>query len=390
MIMTDYFTRFGFPVQSLSGNYMINLDKLVSGEHRKSLFWLLQCTGWLGVALLAMTFTAITYIAWEDAFWLTLFRTGFGFFATCILRLLYRRMRKKWHSNWLIGISAVLICGFVGALDVLLTLGLGHLLDIGMESSELRDFSELSTFLQASLLMRWVIYWFWSVLYFGINYWLDTQRVQLELVEAEAAAQASELKALRAQVNPHFLFNALGSILAESENPGKVRVLTLALSDYLRFSLQRHSELEPLETELRALENYLQVEQARFEENLEYKVNAEQAALKAPVPSALVQPLLENVIKYGQRTSARPLRLTISALVKNDCLFVTVTNSGKWVPPETHPSTKTGLANLRRRLQLIYGEDAGLEMTDGDNEVSAKVHLPVRVSASRVGGELEP
>ncbi len=371
-----------------TGNYMINLDKLVSGEHRKYLFWLLQCTGWLSVALLAMTFTAIAYIDWEDAFWLTLFRTGFGFSATCVLRLLYRRMREKWHSSWLIGISAVLICGFVGALDVLLTLGHGHLLGIGMNSSALRDFSELGTFLQASLLMRWVIYWFWSVLYFGINYWLDTQRVQLELAEAEAVAQASELKALRAQVNPHFLFNALGSILAESENPDKVRVLTLALSDYLRFSLQRHSELEPLETELKALENYLQVEQARFEENLEYQINTEHAALKAPVPSALIQPLLENAIKYGQRTSARPLCLTINALVENGCLFVSVINSGKWIPPETHPSTKTGLANLRRRLQLIYGEDASLELTDGDNEVSANVRLPMKGSTARMGVEL--
>src|SRR5690606_8063207 len=133
----------------------------------------------------------------------------------------------------------------------------------------------------------------WSVLYFGINYWLDTQRVRLELAEAEAAAQTSELKALRAQINPHFLFNALGSILAESDNARSVRELTLALSDYLRFSLQQHREQEPLKSEIDALENYLMVEQSRFGANLEYQINASREALEAPVLRTLIQPLLE-------------------------------------------------------------------------------------------------
>lgn len=364
---------------------MINLDRLVSSAHRNRLFWLLQCIGWLGVALLGMTFTAIAYVDWNDAFWLTLFRTVFGFLATCALRLLYQRMRKTWPSYRVIGITSVLICSVLGAVDVLLILGLGYFLGIEMDGPGLRNFSELSTFLQASLLMRWVIYWFWSVLYFGINYWLDTQRVHMELVEAETAAQASELKALKAQVNPHFLFNALGSILAESENSHNVRVLTLALSDYLRFSLQRHSELEPLEIELRALENYLRVEQARFEENLQYHINTQPEAMKTPVPNALVQPLLENAIKYGQRTSARPLKLSITAVIEEDFLLITVANSGRWVPPETNPSTKTGLANLRRRLQLIYKESASLDIVNDGDGVRARVRVPIDVSAVSAG-----
>src|SRR5690606_4462911 len=182
-----------------------------------------------------------------------------------------------------------------------------------------------------------------------------TQRVQMELAEAEAAAQTSELKALRAQINPHFLFNALGSILAESNNPANVRELTLALSEFLRFSLQQRGEFEPLKTELNALTNYLQVEKSRFGDKLEYRITASDEARATPVPRTLIQPLLENAIKYGQRSEVRPLRLTIDARVEDGFLLLRVMNTGRWVAPETNPSTKTGLANLRRRLQLLYG-----------------------------------
>lgn len=355
---------------------MIKLDGLTSTISRSRLFWLLQGGGWLVAGIMGFAFTLIAYSSWGDAFILTLFRTLYGVLATCGLRPLYRWMRRRAMSLQGIGLTTFLVCGVVGALDVILILMLGESLGVDMDGSGRSRFSNLENFFKASLLMRWILFWFWSVLYFGINYWLDTQKVRAELAEAEVAAQVSELKALKAQVNPHFLFNALGSILAASEDPRAVREITLALSDYLRFSLQQRRELEPLGTELNALENYLRVEQARFEDNFQYQVTADSHALSTPVPTALVQPLLENAIKYGQRTSARPLRVSIDAAVEKQTLTVTVSNSGRWVPPESNPSTKTGLANLRRRLELIYGGAASLEIKETVGQVSMEITLP--------------
>lgn len=363
---------------------MIKLNDLTNTISRNRLFWLLQCCGWFVVGVLGFSFTYIAYSSWGDAFALTLFRTLYGVGATCGLRPLYRRMRRRLVSLPGIGLTTFILCGVIGAIDVLLTLWLGNSLGVDMDGSGRGRFSNLENFFKASLLMRWVLFWFWSVLYFGLNYWLDTQKLGAELAEAEVAAQVSELKALKAQVNPHFLFNALGSILAESENSRAVREITLALSDYLRFSLQQRRELEPLGTELNALENYLRVEQARFEDNFQYKVSADRHALNTPVPTALVQPLLENAIKYGQRTSARPLRIAIDAVVDGESLTVTVRNSGRWVPPESNRSTKTGLANLRRRLELIYGDAASLDINEAAGEVIMEIRLPAASEAVAV------
>src|SRR5690606_32513511 len=166
-----------------------------------------------------------------------------------------------------------------------------------------------------------------------------------------------------------------------------VRELTLALSDYLRFSLQQHREREPLKSEVDALENYLKVEQTRFGENLEYRIDASTEALETPVPRALVQPLLENAIKYGQRSGVRPLRLTIHAVVEADHLLLCVSNTGEWVPPESNSSTKTGLANLKRRLELLYGQAASLTVDATAHVVTAKVRLPLGSPQARVDAD---
>lgn len=360
---------------------MIKLDSLTNTASHNRLFWLLQCSGWAVAGMLGMAFTYIAYSSWLDALAIIVFRTFYGLLATCALRPLYRWMRRN-LSMHVVGISAFFICALVGAIDVFLTFAFGEGIGVDMDGSGRGRFSNLENFLMASLLMRWVLFFFWSVLYFAINYWLDTQKVRMELAEAEIAAQLSELKALKAQVNPHFLFNALGSILAESENPKAVREITLALSDYLRFSLQQKRELQALGTELDALENYLRVEQARFEENLEYRISVSEEARHSLVPTALVQPLLENAIKYGQRTSTRPLRISIKAAVNNEVLTLMVSNSGHWVPPEKNYSTKTGLANLRRRLDLIYGGAATMEIWNGAGQVKLEIKLPVAANAA--------
>jgi hypothetical protein len=174
----------------------------------------------------------------------------------------------------------------------------------------------------------------------------------------------------------HRIYNSLNSVVAEKGDPGKVESLVLSLAGYLRFSLQEGPGLAPLGKELDALENYLQVEKIRFEEKLEYQVVAAAAARAHQVPNALVLPLHENAVKYGQLTSGWPLCLGISARLEAGEMVIGVANSGRWIEPGVSGGSGIGLANLRRRLELLYGGKARLEVVEGDGQIEVQVRLP--------------
>lgn len=351
---------------------MIDAIWMGTPSFRNKLFWILQLIGWVGVLFGIVAFAGLNYMHWSLALLISGVRSAAGIGLTYLLRLVYRRLLSSGQSMLVIGLVAVVLCLVMANIDIELTRRVGSLAGLDMQS----DLFE--AYLTNSVVSRWVLYVFWTLMYFGINYWLDTQQIQLALARAEASAHASELKALKAQINPHFLFNALSSILAESGDNVKIRNLTLALSDYLRFLLQQRKDQAELGQELEALESYLRVEKARFEEKLVYSIDADAHARAALVPASLVQPLLENAIKYGQRTSPKLLTVRITAQVQDEFMVLMVSNSGTWVAPENNQSTKTGLANLRRRLELVYGEKATLEILTGEETVTLEVRLPVK------------
>jgi len=234
----------------------------------------------------------------------------------------------------------------------------------------------LDRFLNSSGPIRFTAYGFWIILYFVLNDLIESNSARLQLERLKAEMVESELRLLRAQVNPHFLFNALTSILAEARHPERVTELTHSLASFLRFSLSQSTALQALGDELTALEGYLQVEKIRFEDRLEYTVVVDPAARQMQVPSALVQPLVENAIKFGQRTSPRPLRLAIHARVLPEGLRIEVSNTGKWVEEGSGDSTGIGLANLRRRLQLLCGDHARVRHEVLDDRVVVRVMVP--------------
>lgn len=226
------------------------------------------------------------------------------------------------------------------------------------------------------LLLRLSYYTVWTILVLRLIGEIHRSRLDQE-------NKQTELSLLRSQVNPHFLFNSLNAIVAESEDPGKVREITSSLSEYLRFSVKQGDEgaadLRPLGEELSALEDYLRIHHIRFEEKLVSMIDAEQNARSQLVPQALVQPLLENAINYGQKTSPFPLVIRITAQVLEPVIQIVVENSGHWI--ESHSSvsvsTGTGLRNLRRRLELIYGSKASLEIEKATGKVRVRVTLPL-------------
>lgn len=351
-----------------------------SSAWRNRIFWVLQGIGWLALLPFAVGVTGLTNLGWNDAVVLSLLRTAFGIGITCVLRILYQNVRNKQVPLRDVWLFVAVVCLLGSAVDALLALLSANL--TGMDAA-----GEIFwIYLYFSILLRWCIYMIWSLLYFVINYWLDRHSLERKMARLESNARDIELKALREQISPHFLFNALGSILTVSDNPRSVRELTLALSEYLRLSLHQREDRETLDTELRALEGYLHVQKVRFEENLQCVVDVDAMARRALTPFALIQPLLENAIKYGQRTSVPVLTVRINARVSGGCLVVRVINSGTWIPPGGKGSTGSGLANLRRRLNLIYGHRGhlGIECTDG--EVRVTVMLPAEIEEKRDAG----
>ena len=342
---------------------------ILSQRERGIFFWILQITGWLAsfcVVLIAAKITDTT------VGWLVIFRTAFGFLATSILlRPLLRYLRNKYATNFAqLAVVGVVLAIVFGALDSYLTEMFGILIGFDMQATA------VVLYIKVSYVLRSAIFGFWILLYFVINYWLDSRAALLRTAQLELDKQASDLKLLRAQVNPHFPFNSLNSILAVCDEPQKVTAITQALSDYLRFSLRGGDARQPLGEELDALESYLKVEKIRFTDRLEYTIQADAAARTKLVPGALVQPLVENAIKFGQHTSPRPLRIAVQARLCEGDLEVLVENTGQWVSDKDPSSTGIGLSSLRQRLQLICGPLATVNVKSPPDRVILQVILP--------------
>ena len=221
----------------------------------------------------------------------------------------------------------------------------------------------------------------WCALYFAIRYEEELREKNLRLLASQALAIDAQNRMLRYQINPHFLFNtlnALSSLILEKENERAERVV-LSLSSFLRHTLEKEMpDKGPLSDEIEAQRQYLLIEQARFEDRLNY-VEAIPADLRdALAPSLILQPLVENAVKYGVARSSATVTIEIRAEVADGRLRLTVADDGGDGAGQTPPKLGLGLENVRRRLDLIYGKAA--ELTCGPREPQgflASVEIPL-------------
>jgi hypothetical protein len=325
------------------------------------LFWQLQIGGWL---LVIPLFSGVALVVFHDirtALLVGVLRQLIGFGLTLGLWHIYRRWPAATFRFGSHAWKIVTCCLLAVAADLLLS-------ELARLALAIPEPPELAA--KGVIFVRLALYAGWSALYFAI------------LARAEAANREAELHLLRAQVNPHFLLNALGTIIAQAEtNPAAVVTTTHAVADYLRYSLNHGTHLAPLGEELTAMSGYLHVERVSHgAERLEWSIDTTDEARLAQVPTALVQPLIENALKYGFRTSPSPLQLRVRARVEAGELIVSVENSGAWLaraPGEkARNSTGIGLGNLRRRLELLCGPTARLDTTTPAGFVRLELRLP--------------
>ena len=212
---------------------------------------------------------------------------------------------------------------------------------------------------------------------------LQRKRQQRDLDEARLRAQLAdaELVALRMQLQPHFLFNALNSISAlVREDPDAADRMLARLGDLLRLTLESGDRpLVPLREELDLLKHYLAIEQVRFADRLSVSLNVPAELLEEPVPSLILQPLVENAIRHGVARSGEPTRLEVVARAERGALRISVRNDG---PRLGAPIAEgLGLRNTRARLEQHYGREQSLEMEDDpEGGVRAQIRLPLGAS----------
>ena len=211
---------------------------------------------------------------------------------------------------------------------------------------------------------------------------LSAQLALSELAGSAHAAAAAEIQALQAQIEPHFLFNCLNTIASFIRtDPDRARALVLAFADYCRWTLVRPGDHITLAEELRHVESYLELEQARFGPQLQVEIAASPDALEVKLPPFLVQPLVENAVKHGK--GERPLQLVVRARVRRERLRVTVRDNGRGIArealervlePGVGEGSGLGLANVHRRLTAFYGE--GVRLKSGAFGTVVRLDVP--------------
>jgi signal transduction histidine kinase len=216
----------------------------------------------------------------------------------------------------------------------------------------------------------------------GAGYAAEATRRSRELARLQAELTQAQLSALRMQLNPHFLFNTLHTIAAFVREHDERQAVELIerLGDVLRHVLRSSNELEaPLASEIGFLQQYLEIEQARFGDRLEIAFAIDDATHAALVPQLIVQPLVENALRHGLAPRAAPGRLAIAAHRRDGVLEVRVTDDGLGLRDGWDSDEGLGLPNVRTRLARMYGPAGRLELgTPPGGGVVATITLPFR------------
>ena len=245
-----------------------------------------------------------------------------------------------------------------------------------------RGFAGLDQRLDQQLSLLWATGVLLYVLAVTLHYVLLAERTAREAqeraLEARLLARDAELKALRAQVNPHFLFNCLHSISAlTSADAGKAREMCILLADFLRTTLRwGGKDAITLEEELGLVRGYLSIERVRFGARVHLEEEIAEEALAVRLPPLLLQPLVENAIRHGIANLPEGGVIRLAAERNQDGVSILIENS---FDPESPSSLRTGLGldNIRQRLNARYGDHASIQVSTEDNCFSVKLRLPM-------------
>ncbi len=217
-------------------------------------------------------------------------------------------------------------------------------------------------------------------LYHFLEFYKHLENKTIREEQLKKMVKEAELKALKAQLNPHFLFNSLNSISSLTiTNPESAREMTAQLSDFLRYSLRNKDEaLLPLRDEIKNIHRYLEIEKVRFGDRLVCRFDIPDECYDLYMPSMLLQPVYENAIKHGLYESVEPVNIYTQCFHRNNSLEISVINN--YDPESTSKKGEgVGLENIRSKLLLFYNRNDLLWITNENNEFKVKFFLPQKI-----------
>ncbi|MXO65576.1 sensor histidine kinase [Altericroceibacterium endophyticum] len=338
-------------------------------RNKNRAFWRLQFFGW-GGAMLLRAMTSIVNEKPLSFLVLVLIATITGFSISLILSVIYGRLIRcrpllTWGVTTLVLPVAVGVSAIINAWTI-------SLYQSGSEAS----FAQL---VLGVFYIDMMLLGAWSGLYYAINFFLQVEEQSDRLERLEAQATAAQLAMLRYQLNPHFLFNTLNSIstLVLLKQTEPANAMLTRLSSFLRHTLiTEPAGKVTVEQEVKTLKLYLDIERMRFEERLRTDFRIDPQAANACLPSLLLQPLVENAIKYAVSTQEEGARIRLTAQLIGRRLRMTVSDTGPGLQNSAHEpnwartrkgddksvSTHVGLTNIRDRLVQAYGSDHRFEI----------------------------
>ncbi|MDQ3143893.1 MAG: histidine kinase [Pseudomonadota bacterium] len=331
----------------------VGLDGPFFGDKNRA-FWVLQSAGWTGYFILRSLSGIANSMGWMFVIH-TLLLTATGYSVTLLMASLYRRLIVM-RSLWTVLISLATVVLASAAFSFIETWSFSTFVrpdarPVGVEflGAIILDFSLLAA---------------WSALYYGINYYLLLEEEIDQRGRLESQASSAQLAMLRYQLNPHFLFNTLNSIstLVLLKQTERANAMLARLSSFLRYTLANEPTAQvTLAQEVETLKLYLEIEKMRFEDRLRPHFRIEAETIGARLPSLLLQPLIENAIKYAVTPSEDGADIWLTARRQGQAVRIEVADSGpgSGVGLFSGNSTGVGLANIQDRLMQAYGPAHG-------------------------------
>jgi two-component system, LytTR family, sensor kinase len=338
------------------GGFSLGQQPFFNDKNRA--FWILQSSGWAGYFILRIL-SILSNVA-ADRLWSyvvhTALLTAAGYSITLLMAAAYRRLiRMKPVYTWVgtIAIVAIAAAGF----SAIETWSVATFVNPDFRPEGLRFLGAI--LFTVSLLIAW------SALYYSINFFILLEEQSDRLLRLENQASNAQLAMLRYQLNPHFLFNTLNSIstLVLLKQTDRANAMLSRLSSFLRYTLVNESTgMVTLAQEIETLKLYLEIEKMRFEERLRPHFHVDANAMRAHLPSLLLQPLMENAIKYAVTPQEQGADISLEARRQADRVLIAVSDTGPGSATTSRSlSTGVGLANIRDRLAQAYGDNHRFE-----------------------------
>lgn len=334
-------------------------------------YWFLQLTGWFLYGTIGLLIAGIFAKTTTAVIAMQSFAVVVMLLSSHLLRFV---VKKNQWTDLPFGamIARILVTNIFVAL---VANGFVTLFGIGVEVISLENYSRAV----------FGVYWFqtflfltlWAAFYISIKYFQNYKSQEIEKWKLEAALKDAELIALKAQINPHFLFNALNNIRALIlEDRMKARGMVDNISELLRYSIQfNNKEKVTVKEELEVVRKYVELEMVHYEDRLQFSSDVPADLLNARLPPMIIQLMVENAIKHGISLQKNGGIISVKLTHINDYLVIQVTNTGQLNENEQQG---IGIKNAMERINLLFDKMPDFELIESDGTVTATLKLPLQ------------